>query len=146
MGTYLSTPVTDKGEESGESLDCPSAPVAWGVVDMQGWRKGMEDAHVAQTNVTVPAHLQSWDTPNNGNDNNTDAHGKVFGVFDGHGGPEVARFCQLYLVDVLTKQPSWVEESPVQEDPDDPSSSAVGQALIGAFHALDRMIDDETRR
>ena len=47
MGTYLSTPVTDKCEESGESTECPGVPCAWGVVDMQGWRKSMEDAHIA---------------------------------------------------------------------------------------------------
>jgi hypothetical protein len=56
MGTYLSTPVTEKNEESGESLQCPVTPLAWGVVDMQGWRKSMEDSHVAQTDIDVPAH------------------------------------------------------------------------------------------
>ena len=57
MGTYLSTPVTDKGKEEGEALDCPTTPCAWAVVDMQGWRKSMEDAHVARTNVAMPPHL-----------------------------------------------------------------------------------------
>ena len=56
-------------------MACSQTPVAWGVVDMQGWRKSMEDAHVAATTKDF----------------------KVFGVFDGHGGPEVARICQLYL-------------------------------------------------
>jgi hypothetical protein len=56
MGTYLSTPVTEKNEESGESLQCPVTPLAWGVTDMQGWRKSMEDSHVAQTDIDVPAH------------------------------------------------------------------------------------------
>ena len=56
MGTYLSTPVTEKNEESGESLQCPVTPLAWGVMDMQGWRKSMEDSHVAQTDIDVPAH------------------------------------------------------------------------------------------
>jgi serine/threonine protein phosphatase PrpC len=95
MGTYLSTPVTEKHYENGESFEYVSTTtttthkphsvshivnqqvnettdsittlkttkqkqlrkmkaichVAWGVVDMQGWRKSMEDAHVAQTNV-----------------------------------------------------------------------------------------------
>lgn len=116
-------------------------PLAWGVVDMQGWRKTMEDAHVAQTDVDAPPHVYMDDESRQ---KGSDA--KVFGVFDGHGGPEVARFCQLYMVDVLTKQPAWVEESPEKEDPNDPSSSAVGQALVTAFHSLDRMIDDKTRR
>eukprot|EP00544_Gedaniella_sp_CCMP2646_P007177 CAMPEP_0202485920 /NCGR_PEP_ID=MMETSP1361-20130828/4611_1 /ASSEMBLY_ACC=CAM_ASM_000849 /TAXON_ID=210615 /ORGANISM="Staurosira complex sp., Strain CCMP2646" /LENGTH=615 /DNA_ID=CAMNT_0049114913 /DNA_START=232 /DNA_END=2079 /DNA_ORIENTATION=+ len=132
MGTYLSTPITTKSEESGEALDCPAAPLVWGVVDMQGWRKFMEDSHVAQTDVEVPPHLQT----------DQDHFAKVFGVFDGHGGAEVARFTQLYLVDVLTKQPTWVKAP----ETDDHVVSPVGQALVDTFHALDRMIDQPERR
>jgi hypothetical protein len=125
MGTYLSTPVVDKCEEEGECSN-----LAWAVVDMQGWRKSMEDAHIAQTNVSVPTHLTTGDQ-----------NAKVFGVFDGHGGAEVARFVSVYLVDVLTKQPTWLSE----QDSEDPLSSPVGQALVDAFHALDRMIDQPER-
>jgi serine/threonine protein phosphatase PrpC len=148
MGTYLSTPVTDKNVEAGES-----PRLAWGVVDMQGWRKSMEDAHVAHTSP--------------------DGQLGVFGVFDGHGGPEVARFCQLYLVSVLEQQETWraqqqQEQEQLQEgeaDSDDPTTNpadtqqqqeqrqpshpretGVGRALVEAFHALDRMIDDPSRR
>ena len=124
MGTYLSTPVVDKCEEEGEC-----STLAWGVVDMQGWRKSMEDAHVARTDVPLPFL-----------DHNATAN--VFGVFDGHGGAEVARFVSLYLVDVLTKQPTWADEI----ESKDPVSSRVGQALVDAFHALDRMIDQPERR
>ena len=143
MGTYLSTPILDKGEEIGETLDGDNSPLTWGVVDMQGWRKSMEDAHIAQTNIPVPPHLLPVDN-NNNNNNSTSA--RIFGVFDGHGGPEVARFCQLYMVDVLTKQTTWRKETSVLADPNDPVSSPVGQALIQSFHALDRMIDDMNRR
>lgn len=127
MGTYLSTPVVDKCEEEGEC-----STLAWGVVDMQGWRKSMEDAHVARTDVPIP--FLSNEDPN--------ATAKVFGVFDGHGGAEVARFVSVYLVDVLTKQPTWADEM----ESEDPVSSPVGQALVDAFHALDRMIDQPERR
>ena len=134
MGTYLSKPVTDKCEESGESLDSP-VPCSWGLVDMQGWRKSMEDAHVAVTDIPAPPHLV------------TDAaDAKVFGVFDGHGGPEVARFCQLYLVSVLTQQPTWKEDNAMDSSELNPSQKGVAQALIQTFHALDRMIDDPARR
>ena len=150
MGTYLSTPILDKGEESGETLEGENYPLTWGVVDMQGWRKSMEDAHVAQTNIPVPPHLLSIDNNNNNNNciirTSTNSNARIFGVFDGHGGPEVARFCQLYTVEVLTKQTTWKEETPVIADPNDPGSSPVGQALIHSFHALDRMIDDMNRR
>jgi serine/threonine protein phosphatase PrpC len=114
MGTYLSTPITEKCDESGESLECITTddannnngngdvPVEWGVVDMQGWRKSMEDSHTAVT--TVPIF-------NNSNEEQQDQQqmARVFGVYDGHGGAEVARFCQYYFVDVLMNQPSWME-------------------------------------
>jgi hypothetical protein len=148
MGTYLSTPVTDKCEESGEALGCPDVPCEWGVVDMQGWRKSMEDAHTAVTDVPLPTTSPTTATT-------SQSYAKVFGVFDGHGGPEVARFCQLYLVSVLRQQPTWKD---VPTSPDSPSlpscpedreaagETPVGRALRSAFHALDRMIDDPTRR
>lgn len=136
MGTYLSTPVVDKDTDEGECLDDSVSPLAWGVVEMQGWRKTMEDAHVAQTDVDL-----HWDSS---------AKAKVFGVFDGHGGPEVARFCQLYLVEALTKQDAWKEDTSedlnATANAKDPASTAVGKALTHSFHTLDRMIDDSSRR
>jgi hypothetical protein len=132
MGTYLSIPVTEKATEEGSHLECPKVPTAWGVVDMQGWRKSMEDAHVATaTNER-----------------------KVFGVFDGHGGPEVARLCQLYLVSVLEQQPTWNKalEEGASDDAYETfqysacSESDVGLALRQCFHALDRIIADPRRR
>jgi serine/threonine protein phosphatase PrpC len=77
---------------------------------------------------------------------------QVFAVFDGHGGPEVARFCQLYLVSTLTQQPTWQFEreggsSNSSSDAEkNPAETEIGEALISAFHALDRMIDDPARR
>jgi hypothetical protein len=68
----------------------------------------------------------------------------------------VARFCQLYLVSTLTQQPTWQFESEggtrssnsnnsdnVEKNP---AETDIGEALISAFHALDRMIDDPARR
>lgn len=122
MGTYLSVPVTEKGIEESEDLN-DTIPLAWGVVDMQGWRKTMEDAHIAQTDTPPPPSA------------NVSADAKVFAVFDGHGGAEVARFCQLYLLDVLTNQEGWKGDN-----------VNVGAALVSAFHALDDLIDDPDRR
>jgi protein phosphatase 1G len=138
MGTYLSTPVTEKCEESGESTECPEVPCSWGVVDMQGWRKSMEDAHLAVTDIPLPGVDEST----------IKSDAKVFGVFDGHGGPEVARFSALYLVSVLTQQSTWKEgiiEAPIAKE-GEAVDSMVGQALRSTFHALDRMIDDQDRR
>jgi len=137
MGTYLSTPVKEKGTESGDDVDCAQVPLSWALVDMQGWRKSMEDAHVATTGIPYTSKGDGIDA-------------KVFGVFDGHGGAEVARFCQLYLVSVLEQQSTWnVPSSSHAEsasESNDPSMSPEGKALIAAFHALDRMIDDDGRR
>ena len=121
MGTYLSTPIVEKDIEEGIDLQNSSTPVSWAVVDMQGWRKSMEDAHIAQTSVLVS------DSPRK-----EMAH--IFAVFDGHLGAEVARFSSLYLIDVLKSQPEWQ------------NGKDIGKALVNSFHCLDRMIADERRK
>lgn len=127
MGTYLSTPVVEKDIE--ENVDLQSKrPTAWGVVDMQGWRKSMEDAHIAQTDVKPPTNVDY------------DHNAQIYAVFDGHGGAEVARFCQLYLIDVLTNQDEWSGGTDGTVDAD------VSKALVASFHALDCLIDNPARR
>lgn len=79
MGAYLDTPITEKNPESGKNNQ-----VAWGACSMQGWRCGMEDAHIA---VEI-------DLPNQ-------QKGMLFGVFDGHGGKEVAEFAKSHFEGVL---------------------------------------------
>lgn len=51
---------------------------------MQGWRCGMEDAHIA---------FQVKDD-----------EAMIFGVFDGHGGKEVAQYCQENFKKVFEEQ------------------------------------------
>ena len=67
MGNFRDKPVKQKDVEFGQSPE-----VSYGAVSMQGWRTSMEDAHIA--NVDLPGGLM------------------LFGVFDGHGGSEVAKF------------------------------------------------------
>ena len=55
---------------------------------MQGWRKSMEDSHVTALDVI-------------------DGELSVFGVFDGHGGSEVAQFVGTHIVDELKKNESF---------------------------------------
>ncbi|GLJ15749.1 hypothetical protein SUGI_0259200 [Cryptomeria japonica] len=72
MGLYLSSPKTDKFSEDGEN-----DRVRYGLSSMQGWRASMEDAHAA-----IP---------------DLDSCTSFFGVYDGHGGKVVAKFCAKYL-------------------------------------------------
>ncbi|CAN8284212.1 unnamed protein product [Cochlearia groenlandica] len=72
MGTYLSSPKTDKLSEEGEN-----DKLKYGLSSMQGWRATMEDAHAAILDL--------------------DDKTSFFGVYDGHGGKVVAKFCAKYL-------------------------------------------------
>ncbi|CAI9277806.1 unnamed protein product [Lactuca saligna] len=68
MGVYLSTPKIDKTSDDGEN-----EKLRYGVSSMQGWRTSMEDVHAALLDL----------------DNST----SFFGVYDGHGGQAVSKFC-----------------------------------------------------
>ena len=60
MGEFLTVPIRDKVTEEGEISSLKYASCG-----MQGWRKRMEDSHIADLNIAKNTHL--------------------FGVFDGHG-------------------------------------------------------------
>lgn len=76
MGVYLSTASTEKDSEDGTV-----GTFAFGVSAMQGWRRTMEDAHVVTRLPNAGAIL--------------------VGVFDGHGGDEVAHFCKERLPGIV---------------------------------------------
>lgn len=79
MGDFLSTPNKEKMSETGEGGN-----VRYVACGMQGWRRSMEDAHIAHINI--------------------DSIGSsIFGVFDGHGGQEVALFVAKHFKDELVK-------------------------------------------
>ena len=132
MGAYLSAPITDKDSSDGEGPTC-----RWGASGMQGWRKGMEDAHITVTNFggvsgvsTAPfaprVHgsfalplaraLPSRPAPHNVRARppcpspppprrRRHLQDCLFGVFDGHGGQEVATFCEHHMPEVVLKNP-----------------------------------------
>jgi serine/threonine protein phosphatase PrpC len=56
---------------------------------MQGWRKRMEDSHISDLS--------------RGNDNKSN----LFGVFDGHGGKEVAQFVKKHFTQDLINNPNY---------------------------------------
>ncbi|OMJ65755.1 hypothetical protein SteCoe_37669 [Stentor coeruleus] len=78
MGPYLSSPIRDKKTNSGENHR-----VRFASSEMQGWRNTMEDAKLV--NLAL--------------DDNT----MIFGVFDGHGGKEVAEFVSRHFcIEIVT--------------------------------------------
>lgn len=75
---------------------------------MQGWRKRMEDSHIAELNI-----------------GGQDVH--TFGVFDGHGGREVARFVKKHFSDELLKNKNFI-------------SGNYGEAMIENFLRMDEIL------
>jgi len=51
----------------------------YGASGMQGWRTNMEDSHIAKFNISPKV--------------------SIFGVFDGHGGREVAKFVEKHFIE-----------------------------------------------
>ena len=82
MGPYLSSPNTAKDTEVGSD-----ARLQYSAVSMQGWRNQQEDSHIAD--LKLP---------------NGEA---IFGVFDGHGGKEVALYVQKKFVETFKKLPEY---------------------------------------
>ena len=71
------------------------------VGEIQGWRRNMEDAHVATTDLKSVAKKVNLEVAEEGI--------CVFGVFDGHGGKEVAKFTQLKFIRELVKSKAFQE-------------------------------------
>lgn len=83
MGDYLSTPNREKTSETGKGGN-----VRYVACAMQGWRKNMEDAHIAHINI--------------------DGNGtSLFGVFDGHSGHEVALYVKRHFKEELIRLHSF---------------------------------------
>ncbi|XP_020533518.1 probable protein phosphatase 2C 11 isoform X2 [Jatropha curcas] len=102
MGIYLSTPKTEKASEDGEN-----DRLRYGVSSMQGWRTTMEDAHAAYPDL--------------------DSSTSFFGVYDGHGGKAVAKFCAKYLHQQVLKHEAY-------------SAGDLGIAAQRAFLRMDEMM------
>ncbi|XP_062223902.1 probable protein phosphatase 2C 11 isoform X2 [Phragmites australis] len=102
MGVYLSTPKTEKLSENGEN-----ERLKFGLSSMQGWRATMEDAHSALLDL--------------------DSETAFFGVFDGHGGRVVAKFCAKYLHSQVLKSEAY-------------STGDLGTAVHRSFFRMDEMM------
>lgn len=109
---------TDKHSSNGRFR---SLGLKFGQSSMQGWRDRMEDASVSvQLKNTSPPgnHLvhQQWD------------NAALFGVFDGHGGAQVAKFCARHL--------------PTEMAAAGGRGRTVVEALHECFHGLDRLLQN----
>mmetsp|Transcript_77794 Transcript_77794/g.155798 ORF Transcript_77794/g.155798 Transcript_77794/m.155798 type:complete len:427 (+) Transcript_77794:36-1316(+) len=113
MGAYLSAPITEKETEEGE---LHGGEVSFGVSAMQGWRRGMEDAHIGID--LEPPRSDGFPAVT------------MFGVWDGHGGKEVARYVKRHMCLEVTKLQEYQE-------------GAFGAALVKAFHKMDELLWDQ---
>lgn len=82
MGDFLSKPMTEKNATDGKN-----DRFKYGACSMQGWRKSNEDAHI---------HILDLGDGNS-----------LFAVFDGHGGEQVAFFCEKHMPTLLTSNDEY---------------------------------------
>ncbi len=102
MGDFLSKANKEKESEDSEIND-----IRFGSCGMQGWRKRMEDSHISDLNISNKTHL--------------------FGVFDGHGGREVARFVKKNFTKELLLNKNF-------------KNNNFKQALIDNFLKIDQLV------
>ena len=95
---YLSKVNMDMESEEEKGLG-----MAYSVGEVQGWRRGMEDAHISILDLKSSAKklLGAIDEKENIS---------MFGVFDGHGGKEVAKFVQIKFIREFIKSKSFQEQ------------------------------------
>ncbi|SCM04652.1 protein phosphatase PPM2, putative [Plasmodium chabaudi adami] len=86
MGAYLSAPKTNKESMDGGNLEID--PSRFGLSCMQGWRKNMEDSHICYNNIKV---------------NEIEEVISIYGVFDGHGGPNVSKWISYNFYRIFVK-------------------------------------------
>ncbi|GMS87446.1 hypothetical protein PENTCL1PPCAC_9621, partial [Pristionchus entomophagus] len=89
MGAYLNKPITEKHSESGGN-----DKIKFAATSMQGWRVNQEDAHNCILDLENGWHL--------------------FAVYDGHGGPEVAKYTSANFPKFFKDREVWKAEDIVQ--------------------------------
>lgn len=89
MGAFLDKPKTDKHNETGSGNG-----LHFGLSSMQGWRVEMEDAHTAV--IGLPGGMKEW---------------SFFAVFDGHAGDKVSAYCAEQLLDAITANEDFKNDS-----------------------------------
>lgn len=107
MGAYLSSPNTEKKTVTGSLNSFRYFLLSFAATEMQGWRLDMEDAKIHNLEFEASAQL--------------------FGVFDGHGGKEVAIFVERHFGRELLNNPNY-------------QSNNLEIALQETFLRMDQMI------
>ncbi|KAA8494284.1 putative protein phosphatase 2C 60 [Porphyridium purpureum] len=125
MGAFLSRPVTEKSSE-----EASGSGLQYGASSMQGWRLHMEDAHIAHLNLQQGRTNDDKGTAAVSEGSMKANRAALFGVFDGHGGREIALFCKRHFARELRSSAAF-------------QSGDFEQALRDVFHRMDEMIRDE---
>lgn len=117
MGAFLDKPKTEKqiARGSGNGL-------RYGLSAMQGWRVEMEDAHAAVTGLSQD--LQEW---------------SYFGVFDGHAGATVSKYCAENL---LTSILAADDFKAAIKTPSCPNANQLKTGTIAGFLEMDGKMRD----
>lgn len=102
MGIYLASANKEK-----HSVEGHHGKMRYAASGMQGWRVNMEDSHIAKFNIAPDTN--------------------IFGVFDGHGGKEVARFVERHFIEELLSCTAF-------------KNGDYGQALTDTFLRMDELL------
>ena len=131
MGELLDTRIKemegDEDNKDGKKFIGHNDVLKYGVRSIQGRRKKMEDTYLCQLDIECPRNPDDIDV--NLNDEPIKAH--IFGVFDGHGGIEIAQYVKDNFVHVLINTDEFKKEK--YED-----------ALKKAFETIDQTLKDNT--
>ena len=134
MGELLDRPIVERDPSDTEAENMVKEDLKYGVRSVQGWRRKMEDTYLCAVDVPVPPNEQ--DAGVNIAEEHKIKKCHIFGVFDGHGGKEVALYVKRHFVDTLINLPTFKEEK-------------YEEALKGAFLAIDeklKLFDDEVKK
>ncbi|EEP80920.1 ptc2 protein [Uncinocarpus reesii 1704] len=121
MGQTLSEPVVEKISEEG----CDEC-VIYGLSAMQGWRVSMEDAHSAVLD------LQGAYLNKDNHATNPSKRMAFFGVFDGHGGEQMALYAGQNVSRIVAAQEAFARGD-------------IEQALKDGFLATDRAVLEDPK-
>lgn len=90
MGNELDKPILDKN-----SYDEENIYIKFGVSSLQGWKNQMEDYNFYSIDI-IPNSEKKID---------------IFGIMDGHRGPEIAKYISTYFINTLLSNPSFKEDN-----------------------------------